>query len=446
MLYFCINRKDTHMKTTIFAIISFSCLTLTASAQTNPQPDSIPPAQGWVQLTSGTTASLGSLSIVNTDTIWAGGAKVIRSTNGGATWDSTAQGHAGFIDALDDTNLISWGGGPAIYRTSNGGISWDTINTRVPLMTAIAFPTRDSGCLLGAGISHTSDAGADWVQFTNIDEPLSHMYGMAFPDSKHGYIVGDPANWQPQPTWPGATCFARTTDGGANWHVVYTGDTLNKSHTGMYFQAFGIAAASIDTLIAVGLQIGRSTDAGNTWDTIPYPGADWNNGFIAVTFPDARHGTAVGSSGWILHTTDAGLTWTRQISPALGNLNSVNFLDSNIGYACGGSGTIIMTTNGGLSWVRISPVSLNTVQGTVYPQPSSARTNLAYNLPESQHVNLSLNNVTGEKVADVLIDELQSTGPQSVQINTSNLPCGTYFLRFQSEKYFFVVKLDVLCS
>ncbi len=415
------------MKKTIFAFLSI--LTLAGTAR----------AQGWVKLNTGTTASLGSISVSKSDTLWAGGAAILNSTDGGTTWDSL-KGLAGSIYFLDGTSGFLFPGGSSLFKTTDAGGHWKPITTQLPKITVMSFTGRDSGCIMDGAF--TTDGGDTWLLSTN-DEPLPTMHGMAFADARHGYMVGDPA-YSSQGNWPQATSFARTTDGGANWHVVYTGDTLDKSHTGMYQTSWGIAAPSIDTIIAVGLQIGRSTDGGNTWDTIPYPGADWYNGFLAVTFPDARHGTAVGTGGWILHTTDAGLTWTRQNSGVTVDLVAVSFTDSLHGFATGDRGTVLMTANGGLSWVKISPLSSNTIQGTIYPQPTTAKTSLAYMLPQAQRASLDVHDMTGRKVEDVLADAYQPAGLTSVSIDTSTLASGTYTYVLQTEKYYSTGKIEVI--
>jgi photosystem II stability/assembly factor-like uncharacterized protein len=389
---------------------------------------------------------------VNADTIWASGAAALRSSNGGATWDS-AKGITGGICFLDDSTGINSSGisGGMINRTTDGGNTWtqiQSINTLFGSVQKMLFIGEDSGWIadLGGNIYRTTDQGADWV-LSNFDTQTgAHMHGgLTFFDSKHGYMAGDQAYWPPQPTWPAATSFARTTDGGANWHVIYAGDTLDKLHTGVYGAATAIGASSIDTLVVGGdRMIARSTDAGNTWDTITSPVNLSDYLILGICFPDRTHGTAVGAPGLILHTTDAGLTWVQQYSGVSVYLYAVEFLDTLNGYAVGDGGTILTTTNGGLSWVNISPLYSNSIKGTIYPQPSSENTTIAYSLPEAQHVSLFLSNVTGAKVSNPLSESLQLPGIQDVTIDTSQLASGTYTYVLQTEKYSSTGKIIVI--
>jgi hypothetical protein len=45
-----------------------------------------------------------------------------------------------------------------------------------------------------------------------------------------------------------------------------------------------------------------------------------------------------------------GTTWTRQGSGTINSLNAVYFVDADIGTAVGSAGTILHTTNGGATW------------------------------------------------------------------------------------------------
>jgi photosystem II stability/assembly factor-like uncharacterized protein len=72
----------------------------------------------------------------------------------------------------------------------------------------------------------------------------------------------------------------------------------------------GLARAG-DRIVAVGQrgQILYSDDSGHDWKQAAVPlGAD----LVAVSFPTAMQGWAVGHGAVILHTTDGGATWTRQ--------------------------------------------------------------------------------------------------------------------------------------
>jgi len=72
----------------------------------------------------------------------------------------------------------------------------------------------------------------------------------------------------------------------------------------------GLARAG-DRIVAAGQrgQILFSDDGGRNWTQAAVPlAAD----LVAVSFPTAKQGWAVGHGGVILHSADGGATWTRQ--------------------------------------------------------------------------------------------------------------------------------------
>jgi photosystem II stability/assembly factor-like uncharacterized protein len=86
-----------------------------------------------------------------------------------------------------------------------------------------------------------------------------------------------------------------------------------------------------------------------------------NANLFGVYFqPDGRNGWAVGDAGTIVHTEDAGASWSRQTSNTSFNLRAVWFTSSNEGWAVGGNGTVLKTTNGGDLWSRLNNSLVNT--------------------------------------------------------------------------------------
>jgi photosystem II stability/assembly factor-like uncharacterized protein len=73
-----------------------------------------------------------------------------------------------------------------------------------------------------------------------------------------------------------------------------------------------------------------------------------------VQFVDANTGWAVGDSGTIIYTTNAGADWMQQASGTNLNIVDISFVNANTGWILGrmdGSLSILLkTTNGGISW------------------------------------------------------------------------------------------------
>lgn len=142
-----------------------------------------------------------------------------------------------------------------------------------------------------------------------------------------------------------------------------------------------------DTLVAVGpwgrILLG-SADA-SQWRQVPVP---VSSDLVAVSFPDAQHGWAVGHDGVVLRTLDGGQSWHKQLDGRqLGKLLSdyyqprvdrgdvdagimdsvarmevdgpsmplldVSFSDANNGLVVGAFNLALMTQDGGQTWTPI---------------------------------------------------------------------------------------------
>lgn len=126
-------------------------------------------------------------------------------------------------------------------------------------------------------------------------------------------------------------------DGGAAWAVGYDG-----RHTRRVY---------------------RSADGGRTWEPVEVPGTDAT--FKALSFPDARHGWAVGGHGLVVRTADGGATWEPVEVPTTFDLHAVHFASERVGFVGGGdkakdpatdevtgSLELLCTRDGGASWRR----------------------------------------------------------------------------------------------
>ena len=97
-----------------------------------------------------------------------------------------------------------------------------------------------------------------------------------------------------------------------------------------------------------------SPDQGRSWTQILVPTRALLTG---VSFPDAKHGWAVGHDGVILATRDGGQTWVRQDGGKDWETIylDVHFRDATHGFAVGAYGKFMVTTNGGQTWTAEKP-------------------------------------------------------------------------------------------
>ncbi len=102
-----------------------------------------------------------------------------------------------------------------------------------------------------------------------------------------------------------------------------------------------------------GASVKTTTDGGLTWGTQATPAlnsVDLND----VFFVSSTNGYIVGTGGTILRTTNAGATWSLATTPNTNILYSVHFfVGGNVGFACGYN-TLLKTTDGGVNWISIT--------------------------------------------------------------------------------------------
>lgn len=154
------------------------------------------------------------------------------------------------------------------------------------------------------------------------------LNAIKFADSQTGIAVGNLGT------------ILKSTNGGNNWNLIYTG-YQNSFYSLAFIDANTGFIAGADGLIL------KTTNKGDSWDQISSGTTDSLNSII---FIDAYTGYIAGRNGKILKTTDSGNNWIEQNSGLSSDLNSIYFLNSNTGYACGSAGKVIRTTNAGNNW------------------------------------------------------------------------------------------------
>jgi hypothetical protein len=78
-----------------------------------------------------------------------------------------------------------------------------------------------------------------------------------------------------------------------------------------------------------------------------------------------------------------------------------------------------------------------------YPNPFNPNTEIRYDLRAAGLTRLSVYNILGEKVAD-LVNEVQPAGSYAVNFNGANLSSGVYFYRIQSGSFSDLHKMVLL--
>lgn len=239
--------------------------------------------------------------------------------------------------------FVLWGS--AWWLLMGCGERLEPVQTLLPVgaepqdqLQAIWFGSPDTGYVAGGqrflrtALYATTDGGQQWTpQFPELafDKIL---FDLDFVDSRRGFAAGFDGK------------VLRTLDGGQTWRV---------SQIPFWYPMRAIKVVNDSLVIAVGGVgystgiIARSTNFGESWTVIDILELELRD----VVFTSATTGYACGY-GAILQTTDGGLTWT--YTPARNEFfSALCFVDAQTGFAVGRTGTILRTTDAGASWERL---------------------------------------------------------------------------------------------
>ena len=137
-----------------------------------------------------------------------GGGLVLRTTNGGASWDDVTPISAGFRDVFFIDASTGWVLGSSIYKTTDGGTTWTRqFGDSSSELDAISFFDALNGWATGFNnlVLHTTDGGQTWVMQNVGAPPVTAITGVTAVNSTTAWVAG----------WNGFV--ATTRDGGQSW-------------------------------------------------------------------------------------------------------------------------------------------------------------------------------------------------------------------------------------
>ena len=265
----------------------------------------------WILRNSNTSAGLVTMQFLDSNVGFAAGTNgaVIRTTDAGLTWTALSPapttGNSGGgntcygIWFFNKTNGIAVGDANGVIHTTDGGTTWygTTINTSYFLRSIFFINpltgfigTSDPNTAGAAGeIWRTTDAGVTWGKVSSNN--TGGIYSIRFGSSTNGVALGGfgTAYW--------------TSDGGSSWHAGTSGFS-DKQIIGCAFTSPTNAFAS-----CIGSQFSgaiiHTTDAGVTWTPVRSTGY----GCGAIAFNGSSVLTAMGYNGNVSESTDNGVTW-----------------------------------------------------------------------------------------------------------------------------------------
>ena len=388
--------------------------------------------------------------------------QIYKTTDGGLTWEQKniigIIGNAQEYFKLFFINYnIGWAIGFAGYavKTTNAGEDWQLKLTKSNI-TGIYFSDSLNGWI-STGITpyKTIDGGNNWVEITNL--PTTNLQDVFFRDTLSGFI---PSSWTNK--------LYKTTDGSMTWTSV-TGVTYS----------YGKFSNILDGhIFLTGNPMFMSTDFGENWIEVSEL-QDQN--LYNFYYINTRLGNCVGSIGLIYKYKDTTFTpvelnsfegrnvitneilleWTTATE-----INNNGFViernnDSNnwkeIGFINGsGNSTEInnykftdkvekagnyfyrlkqIDYDGSFKYSKtinieiFSPNELKINQN--YPNPFNPETNIEFEIPETASVKLTIYNLLGEEVREIVNSKLEP-GYYNYKFNGAQYSSGTYIYTLES--------------
>ena len=282
---------------------------------------------------------------------------ILRTSDGGKSWEPldyrpvAARLQGAHMKSATEAWVV--GDKSTILHTTDGGETWDVVSNTKELR-AVHFHNDQLGWAVGlaGSVLHTNDGGENWLPQNSGD--VFELFGVGFVDAKRGYIVG--SNAALLETLDGGKTWKSVSDPGDEGHgratrIQFGGAMSWKSAMGSYALSFGSSTHAW----AVGEtgKVMTTSDAGKIWVGVDIasaenPVAGFNNLF-GVHFIDNNTGWIVGAGGTIAGTADGGKTW--KIESGFAELQDVFAINPLTAWAVGSQGTIMVTTDGGVSWI-----------------------------------------------------------------------------------------------
>ncbi len=255
---------------------------------------------------------------------------VLKSTDGGSTWNATGISYTLSQNAMvnrlllspDNNSTLIAATSNGVYKTTNGGTAWSTQLTTYDFID-MEYKPGDFNTLYGA-----TDAGVIYVS-TNSGGTWTQAFSNS---SAYRIELAVSAN---QPSWVFAVAAAsdnglygiyKSTNSGTSYTQVFSGTTKNllgwydgnpsedTGGQGWYDLSLAASPTNANTLLVGGVDTWRSTNGGTSWTIVNH----WYGGYSAQAVHADKHMLRYRSNndlfecndGGVYISTDNGSNWT----------------------------------------------------------------------------------------------------------------------------------------
>jgi photosystem II stability/assembly factor-like uncharacterized protein len=254
----------------------------------------------WIQMNHPVgTKPIESVHIVDSNVVYFVGnyETIFKTIDGGTNWVVIRNGPGGQGNSYFGLYFLNkdsgWvcGNGNKVLRTRNGGITFDSGAVNSNWLYDMYFKDANTGFVTSEGsVYKTTNGGGLWDY--SLQAPDTRIFWkISFVDNQFGWVAG-----------MNAAGVIRTTNLGANWSVVYDSTSI--------LWMFGVCFINKDTGFIGGMynKLFKTTNGGYNWAR---ENTQTNlETFESIKFVNDTVGWICSTSGVILHTTTGGQTLT----------------------------------------------------------------------------------------------------------------------------------------
>ncbi|MEX1000696.1 MAG: YCF48-related protein [Crocinitomicaceae bacterium] len=250
---------------------------------------------------------------------------------------------------------------------------WNGIYFHADQESAIAVINKDTIVTVandGGRIHRSTDGGQNWSFYQTVFSEA--FLDIDFPTNLVGYACGGSSFGLHK------EFIAKTTDAGQTW------DSLTSDANGSFYYFTKIRFINADTGFVAPMvgELQKTVDGGTTFTQIPLIDPQMlsvneiaikpnNEIFVVVRL---TQGPGITSYS-IFSSDDLGSNWTSVYTGDNTSISKIFFVNNSIGYAVGGNGLFLKTTDGGASWT------------SSWINPYTGLTGLHFTSPEVGYIN-----------------------------------------------------------
>jgi photosystem II stability/assembly factor-like uncharacterized protein len=415
----------------------------------------IAPAQ-WTSQNSNTVQSLNDIFFADSEKGWIAGNNgvILKTINGGEDWIAKDAGTSAYLQSLyftDENTGYAVGSSNLIIKSTDAGESWVSLSSGIVdgYLNSICFTDENTGFIVGGiygpdeVILKTIDGGQNWTRhYSDTNGILTSVF---FVNKDIGFATG----YHPiEDDWCSLPIVIKTTDGGDTWNSLNVNVPCWCPYpNSIYFvnENLGFVAGSCSTPAHSDGFILKTSDGGLSWSHQFPMDSVFSTGCSSVFFTDNNTGYLAGryqSDGRVMKTTDGGENWHYQEIPdTTEKCYTVFFPTNNVGYIVGYSGTILKTINGG-GPADIREIKQNITSFNLYPNPGRDNIVISFEVLSSQYIDISLFNSNGQLLSTIHHGYLHH-GTYQKKLECDNISTGFFLLKLQSSTEIITKKLII---